>query len=121
MSIWSLLVQDSEPVSAVEVKITINDGAFDKSDLEGARPIHSDCVGAIVTPRGVARGFSKPSGRFSLVDPAGVEAVSKRVRTAKAEQFKLMVDAEEAFNQVFSKDPWPEQAPISGIQVKTIK
>lgn len=121
MSIWNLPIQDSEPASGIKINVVVNDAPFIKSEANAKAPIEADCVGSIVTPRGLANNFSKPSGRFHCVDQSALTALSQRIRTSKAEHFKLMVEAEESFNQIFSKDVWPETAPISGIQIKTIQ
>lgn len=115
MSIWDLHVPSSEPT--LEVKYT----ELEEVDLSSIRPFAAKAIGSIVTHHGRAHNYIKPNGRFHCVDRDAVNKVAQRIRNRKAEHFKLMVEAEEALTQTFSKEPWPEPMPSSGVRTKIIQ
>lgn len=119
MSIWDLPIQDHEP----EPDITIHGeqvGEFAEAEKKAFEPFESFVVsGCIKTAKGARENFKRSPGSFRLVDEVGCAEVRRKLRLRKAETFKLLVEAENAFDAIFSKEPWQEQ-PASGIHTKLI-
>jgi hypothetical protein len=76
------------------------DSEITRADKRSEAPISSPAVSGIRTKMAEDIGFRKPDGRYSMVNPELVARNRKR----QAEQFLLMLEAENSFDETFKEE-----------------
>jgi hypothetical protein len=114
---WDITVTPAEPT--IEVGYTVLSEA-ELADIKSKTPFETPFVGSLQTIHGKLIGLPKPNGRFRMVDENSAAEVRRRLRNRKAEEFKLLVEAEDAFNEIFNIDPY-QATTESGVRTISSK
>ena len=118
MSVWSIFTKSDPSLEAVRATIptpppvsaswACPDSAapavrvFIEAEALSVRPFAAEAIGAVVTHRGRAHDYKKPSERYSIIDEAGAANVRSYARGKRADQFRAAVEATALVEQFFN-------------------
>lgn len=114
---WDITVTPAEP--KVEIGYTVLSEA-ELADIKSKVPFETPFVGGLQTAHGRLINMPRPNGRFRMIDESSAAEVRKRLRTRRAEEFKLLVEAEDALNEIFNIDPY-QATTESGVRTISCK
>lgn len=109
---WDITVTPAEP--KVEIGYTVLSEA-ELADIKSKTPFETPFVGGLQTAHGKFISATRPNGRFRMIDETAVAEARRKLRARKAEEFKLLVEAENALNEIFNIDPYQATAE-SGVR-----
>lgn len=102
MSIWNAAIQQE---ATIEIGYTVLSEA-EQADIKSRTPFESPFLGGIRTIHGSYIEMPRPNGRFRMVDETAASEARARLRQRRAEYFRLIVEAEDAFNEIFNIKPY---------------
>jgi|SRR5688572_8169093 len=107
MSIWNLPVGAHAP----EPEITVTEeplSIIEEADRKSFEPFDAQCIGSIITHRGVVNNFTRGNGRYKHIDHSACKDAAVRIRYRRAKKFEQLCDEYAARRS--------EAAPVSGVR-----
>lgn len=107
MSIWNLPVGAYAP----EPEITVTEeplSLIEEADRKSFEPFNVQCIGSILTHRGVVNNFKRGGVRYKYVDHGACKDAAVRIRCRRAKKFEQLCDEYSARHV--------DTSPVSGVR-----